>query len=64
MRHTTDKRKRRRWRRARRRGRMPPSTATAISTRARGWGWMKTRSITRHHKLEWYWEDQFNYRRE
>lgn len=44
----------RRWRRKRRRPRMPPAYAQCISKRSR-WGKMRTKGITRHHRLEKRW---------
>jgi len=46
-----------RFRRARRRGRMTPAEAQKLSTRTRHQGWLITKSITRFHRQEWYWED-------
>ncbi len=46
----------RRSRRARLRGRLIPAEATKISTRTRMKGWLLTKSITRHHRREKYWE--------
>jgi hypothetical protein len=53
------RRHRRRSRRARRRGSMHPAIATQLSTRTRlkGWAALMTKSITRHHRREKYWED-------
>ena len=39
------------------RGRMRPAIATRISTRTRDTRYPVTKSITRYHRLEWYWED-------
>lgn len=47
----------RRANRRKRRGRMPPAEATRVSVRTRA-TLPRTKAITRHHRLEWYWEDR------
>jgi len=53
----------RRLRRARRRGHMIPAEATKLSTRTRvhGAGWLITKSVTRFHRRERYWQDATKY---
>jgi len=46
----------RRSRRARRRPHMHPAEATKLFTRTRFKGWALTKSITRFHRREKYWE--------
>lgn len=58
MSHLIATRNGKRFRRARRRGRLTPAEAERLSTRTRS-EWPVTKQITRFHRQEWYWGDEY-----